>query len=268
MPCTGVDTHAHLDDPAFDADREQVIARAKACGLARIANVILSPSEYPKHAALFASHPEVFFLLGVHPDNAAGFDETMLATIRHHALSDSRIRAIGEIGLDYSRTEPGGATPEEQSGPFRAQLRLARELDLPVAIHCRCAEEDTLNILAEENFAGRSLVWHCFGGNADLARRLADNGWYVSVPGTITFKNNTQAREAVSLIPDDRILLETDCPYLAPDPWRGTRNEPAYTVFTVRTLAACRDMQPEELWALCGRNAARFYRLNEAQRPS
>ena len=261
LPPFGVDSHAHLDDDAFDADRDAVIAHALASGLSRIANVFLDPVTFPEKARLFDAHPEVFFLLGVHPDDAAGFGDETLALIRRHIAADSRIRAVGEIGLDHSRTEPGGATAEQQVEPFRAQLRLAKELDMPVAIHCRDAEEDTLAVLEEEGYAGRPLIWHCFGGTPELARRLVANDWYVSVPGTITFKANAQAREALPLIPANRILVETDCPYLAPMPWRGTRNEPAYTVFTIREMARCRDVEPEVLWRQCGENALRFYRL-------
>lgn len=262
LPPCGIDTHAHLDNEAFDEDREEVIARALACGLSHVANVFLDPVAFPERAKLFDAHPEVFFLLGVHPDDVGTFTDETLALIRHHVTHDARIRAIGEIGLDYSRTEDGGTPPEAQTAPFVAQLHLAKELGMPLAIHCRDAEAQTLEVLESEGFAGYPLIWHCFGGTPELARRLVDNDWYVSVPGTLTFKNNGQARQAVPLIPENRILVETDCPYLAPMPWRGTRNEPAYTVFTIRELARCRGVEPEAMWKTCGENARRFYRLD------
>lgn len=261
LPPFGIDSHAHLDSEAFDGDREAVLDRAKRCGLARIANVFLNPKTFPEDARIFDDHPEVFFLLGVHPDDAATFTDETLALIRKHVTENSRIRAIGEIGLDFSRTEPGGAAPGQQFGPFKAQLHLARELGMPIAIHCRDAEEATLEILEKEGFSGYPLIWHCFGADRSLAERLVANDWYVSFPGTITFKNNPQAREALPCIPDNRLLMETDCPYLSPMPWRGTRNEPAYTVFTIRTMAQCRGVEPEELWRLCGENAKALYRL-------
>ncbi len=261
LPPFGIDSHAHLDSRAFDEDREQVLARAARCGLARIANVFLNPMTFAEDCRVFDSHPEVFFLLGVHPDDVAGFSNDTLAAIRRHVTENRRIRAIGEIGLDFSRTEPGGAAPAMQAEPFIAQLSLARELDMPIAIHCRDAEEMTLDILEKEGFSGYPLVWHCFGADRALAERLVANDWYVSVPGTITFKNNPQAREALPCIPDNRLLVETDCPYLAPMPWRGTRNEPAYTVFTIRVMAECRGVDPEELWQRCGENARTLYRL-------
>jgi TatD DNase family protein len=260
----GIDSHAHLDGPEFDADREEVLARAKRCGLARIANVFLNPFTFPEDCRVFDKHPEVFFLLGVHPDDVAGFSDKTLDCLRRHVTENKRIRAIGEIGLDFSRTDPDGAAPSLQAAPFIAQLRLAKELDMPVAIHCRSAEEMTLDILEKEGFSGYPLVWHCFGADTALAERLVANDWYVSIPGTITFKNNPQARAALPLIADNRLMMETDCPYLSPVPWRGTRCEPAYTVFTIRTMAECRGVEPEALWRQCGENARTFYRLDEA----
>ncbi len=165
----GIDSHAHLDSSAFDDDREEVLARAGRCGLARIANVFLNPLTFPEDAKVFDKHPEVFFLLGVHPDDAAGFTDETLSCLRRHVTENKRIRAIGEIGLDFSRTEPGGASPDQQTGPFVAQLRLARELGMPVAIHCRNAEDMTLDILEKEGFSGYPLVWHCFGADRALA---------------------------------------------------------------------------------------------------
>ncbi len=259
----GIDSHAHVDSSAFDEDREEVLARARRCGLARIANVFLNPLTFPEDARIFDDHPEVFFLLGVHPDDAAGFTDETLSCLRRHVTENKRIRAIGEIGLDFSRTEPGGASPDQQTGPFIAQLRLARELGMPVAIHCRNAEEMTLDILEKEGFSGYPLVWHCFGADRALAERIVANDWYVSIPGTITFKNNPQAREALPLFALNRLMIETDCPYLSPMPWRGTRCEPAYTVFTIRTMAECLGTDAETLWQQCGQNARTLYRLEE-----
>ena len=261
LPPVGIDTHAHLGDNAFDADRNEVVEHAISCGVARIANVCLDPERFPQEAALFASHPEVFFLLGIHPDDATDFSHETLALIRQHAKEYDSIKAIGEIGLDYSRPIPECTPHEKQKEAFRLQLGLAKDLDMPVAIHCRDAIEDTIAILEEEGFAGWPLVWHCFGQDKQLIQRINANDWYVSVPGTITFKNNPLAREALPFIPDKRILVETDCPYLAPDPWRGCRNEPAYTVFSIRVMAECRGTTPEALWELCGNNAKTFYRL-------
>ncbi len=267
LPPFGVDSHAHLTSRAFSQDREAVIERARACGLAQIANVFLDPETFPDEARLFDDHPEVFFLLGMHPDDADRFTDHTLELIEHHVRTNPRIRCIGEIGLDFYRYEPGQGSPGRQIAPFISQLRLAKKLDMPVAIHCRDAVETTLAVLEKEGFSGYPLVWHCFGADPALARRLVAHDWYVSFPGTVTFKNSTGARQALPLIPDNRLLLETDCPYLSPMPWRGTRNEPAYTVFTARLMAEVKGMDAESLWKLTGDNARTFYRL-PAQAPS
>ena len=166
LPAGGIDTHAHMNDPAFDEDRDEVLKRAAQCGLSHVANVFLNPETFPADAGLFRDHPEVFFLLGVHPDDARPFCQDTLDLIRTRIRECPRIRAVGEIGLDYSRPDPECTPHDVQKAAFTAQLRLAAELDMPVSIHCRDAQEDTLSILESEGFAGRPLVWHCFGGGA------------------------------------------------------------------------------------------------------
>ena len=150
---------------------------------------------------------------------------------------------------------------ELQFQAFGEQLELARDLALPVVIHCREAEDDCLTLLEARGFAGYPLLWHCFGGGPELARRIVGNGWHISIPGPVSYPANTALREAVAAIPAERLLLETDAPYLSPVPWRGKRNEPAYTVFTARWMAEARQMPAEDLWLLCGTNARRFFAL-------
>ena len=179
-----------------------------------------------------------------------------MAAIRDAFAEDGRLRAVGEIGLDFYWDD---CPKEIQYQALHDQLRLARELEKPVVIHCRDAEAETLTTLEARGFAGYPLLWHCFGGNADMARRIIRNGWHISIPGPVSYPANKAVREALAVIPDDRLLLETDSPYLSPVPWRGKRNEPAFTVFTVRHMAAARGMEPEELWQLCGDNARRFF---------
>ena len=263
LPPYGIDSHAHLTSRAFTTDREEVLARARACGLCRIANVFLNPDTFPEEARLFDDHPEVFFLLGVHPDDTATFTPRTLETIRRHVLDNPRIRAIGEIGLDFSRSEPGTAHPSQQLAPFIAQLHLARELDMPIAIHCRDAVETTITILEKEGFSGYPLVWHCFGADKALAERLVAHDWYVSFPGTVTFKNNPQSREALPCIPDNRLLVETDCPYLAPEPLRGTQNTPKNVRYVYEKLALLRETPLPLLEEQIRRNAhTLFKKLN------
>ena len=258
LPPCGVDSHAHLDDAAFDADREAALARAKAAGITQIGNVFLGPKEFSEHRIFFDAHPEVFFLLGLHPCDGQKCTEENLAAMRDAFATEPRLRAVGEIGLDFYWKD---CPKEIQYQAFCDQLHLARAVGLPVVIHCREAEEETLMILEAQGFANYPLLWHCFGKGADMARRIVHNGWHISVPGPVTFKANDSLREAVAVVPADRLLLETDSPYLAPVPWRGKRNEPALTVFTARAVAAARHEDPESLWRICGENARRFFAL-------
>lgn len=256
LPCVGCDSHAHLDGEEFDADREEVLARARAAGVATIGNIFLDPDRWRRRRGYFEAHPEVFFVLGIHPCDGQQCTPEVLADIREAFAVDDRLRAVGEIGLDFYW---GDCPKEIQYQVLHDQLQLARELEKPVVIHCRNAEAETLMTLESRGFVGYPLLWHCFGGDADMARRIIRNGWHISIPGPVSYPANKAVREALAVIPDDRLLLETDSPYLSPVPWRGKRNEPAFTVFTVRHMAAARGMEPEELWQLCGDNARRFF---------
>ena len=168
---------------------------------------------------------------------------------------------MGEIGLDYYWDD---CPRDAQHRAFVQQLELARELGKPVVIHCREALHDTLELLEGNGMREYPLLWHCFGGDAALAARIIDNGWHISVPGPVTYPANTAQREALCRIPLDRLHIETDCPYLAPQDWRGRRNEPAFTVFTAACVAAARNLPPADLWEQCGKNTARFFGLAPA----
>lgn len=263
LPRVGVESHAHLDlaDYYDDEDFEAAIARAARCGVARIANVFLGPEAYFAGRERFKGREEFFFLCGVHPNDSAEPGPGYLDELARAFGEDERLRAVGEIGLDFYWQR----VPEErQERVFRAQLDLARQLERPVVIHSRDADERAEAILLEEGFGGRAVLWHCFGGDADQARRLTGRGWHISVPGTVTFAKNHALREAVAAAGPDRLLLETDCPFLAPEPYRGKRNEPAFLVFTARVAAEALGMEPEELWRTCGENALRFFGLDTA----
>jgi TatD DNase family protein len=259
-----VETHAHLDDGRFQQDLEQTLARAAAAGVACLGQVFLSPDAWEAGRERFPSapgRPEVFFLLGIHPAEAHTFPPDVLDRIRTIFVSGpqaSRLRAVGEIGLDYHWK---GCPVPVQKDFFRRQLRLARDLGLPAVIHCREAEMDALALLLAEGFAGRPLLWHCFGGDRDLALRIVEAGWHLSIPGTVTYPANEALRGAVAAVPEDRLLVETDCPYLAPHPLRGQRNEPAFLGYTIAAMAKARGTDPASLWAACGENARRFFRL-------
>ena len=258
LPPEGVDSHAHLDGEEFDLDREAVLERAAACGVSHVGNVFLNPGHLAARRHYFADHPQVFFLLGVHPCHGRDCTPQVIEAMRQAFAEEPRLKAVGEIGLDFYWDD---CPREVQYEVFTAQLRLARELERPMVIHCREAEKETLMVLESQGFAGYPLLWHCFGKGPDLARRIVRNGWHVSVPGPVTYKANEELREAVACIPSDRLMLETDAPYLAPVPWRGKRNEPAFTVFTARAVAEARGQDAEELWRQCGANARRFFGL-------
>ncbi len=260
LPACGVDSHAHLDSSQFDRDREEVLARAKECGIAHMGNIFLKPHEFTARAAYFDNHPQVFFALGVHPCDAEECDDEALQLMREHFSSEPRLKAVGEIGLDFY----WDACPKDvQMHAFVEQLHMARELALPVIIHSRDATDASIALLEKEGFKDYPLLWHCFGGNAAEAKRIVYNGWHVSIPGPVSYPKNIELREAVTHVPLDRLMLETDCPYLSPQEWRGKRNEPAYTVFTVDTVAKVKEMPAHKLWEICGENARRFFKLGE-----
>lgn len=265
LPKVGVDSHAHLDSKPLWPAVEDVLRRAAASGLARVGQIFLSHAAYREkkdalreRAAAVPGAPDLFFVLGVHPSDGLLAGEDEWEALAGDFRRDAQLRAVGEIGLDYH----GPDCPRDvQQRIFRIQLRLAADVDRPVVIHSRDAFEDTLTILDEEGFAGRPLLWHCFGGDSAMAGKILDRGWHISIPGPVTYAANQALRDAVRIIPDDRLLVETDCPYLAPVPWRGQLNEPALSVFTAEAVARERNMPTEDLWDLCGRNAARFFGL-------
>lgn len=259
LPAGGVDSHAHLDSKEFDSDRDAVIERAGKCGVTQIGNVFLSPEDYESKKQYFADYPGVFFLLGIHPCDGLRCTPQCLDKIESCFKQDTRIKAVGEIGLDFHWDD---CPKELQLQAFSRQMQLAKAMQKPVVIHCREAEFDCLTLLEAGGFADYPLLWHCFGGDASLARRIIRNGWHISIPGPVTYPANDALRKAVAEIPDDRLLLETDCPYLSPVPWRGTRNEPAYTVFTGRAVAEARGEAPDRLWQICGDNARKFFGLD------
>ena len=258
MPYTGVESHAHLDLKPFASDIEEVLQRAKESGVRYICNVFLGHEAWQNNRHLFDGHDEVFFIMGTHPSHADQCTDDELDAMRKAFAADKRLRGVGEIGLDYYWDHH---PRESQKEIFVKQLHLAKELDTRIIIHSRDAAEDTIAVLEAEGFKDYPVLWHCFGGNAELAKRIIENGWYISIPGTVTYPKNDEAREALKVIPLDRMLVETDCPYLTPVPYRGKRNEPSYTVFTVECIAKELGLEPAELWTTCGNNAIRFFDL-------
>ena len=262
LPRTGVESHAHLNSRQFNLDLEDVLERAAAAGVAQIIQVFLSPEAWETGKALFDPHPNIYFILGIHPTEAQNFTPATAEGIRKAVGLDARIRAVGEIGLDFYWKD---CPPDIQKEVFSKQLDLARQLALPVVVHCREAEADTFSILESQGFKDYPLLWHCFGGNRSMADRIIDNGWHISVPGPVTFPANSALREAVAGVPADRLLVETDSPYLSPAPLRGKRNEPANLGYTIAAMAEARQVDPAELWTVCGDNARRFFTMEQGE---
>lgn len=257
LPHTGADSHAHLDSEGLFERLPEVLEHARNAGLVTIGQVFLNPADWAAHRDIFAACPGIFFLLGIHPCDAQQCTAPTLKAMREAFATDRRLRAVGEIGLDFFWDECPPAIQEEA---FRVQLAFAAERNLPVAIHSRDAAKDSLRILEAEGFAGRPLLWHCFSGDAvAYLDRILANGWHVSIPGPVTYPANAELREAIRRIPDDRVMVETDCPYLAPLPWRGKPSETAFSAFTAAAAARERGEDPAAFWTLCGDNARRFF---------
>lgn len=254
------DTHAHYDDPQFDEDRTELLTGMKDAGIDHIVNIGANLETSRNSLALAHEYDFVYAAVGVHPSDVEELDDQKLEELR--LLSrDDRCVAIGEIGLDYHWPEPGR---DLQQHWFRKQLELAREEKLPVVIHSRDAAADTLQILKEAGGAVTGGVVHCFSYSAEVARQCADMGFFIGVGGVITFKNGRKLREAVDQLPLEKILLETDCPYLAPEPHRGHRNSSFNLPLVVEAVAELKGVSPEEVIRITEENAKRMYNLQMA----
>lgn len=254
---TFIDSHAHLADPAFDADRDEVVSRARQTGAAAIVCIGESLASARRAAEVAHRHPGfVWHTAGVHPHDAADFlAERDLPALREHVANGAV--AIGECGLDYHYDH---SPRERQIAAFGAQLELAHELDRPVVVHTREAEDDTLAMVREASASGVRGVLHCYTGTVGLAEVALAGGWYVSFSGIVTFK--TWADDALlRVVPADRLLVESDSPYLAPVPHRGKRNEPAWVSFTIARLAAVRSVETAALGASTADNTRRLFGL-------
>ena len=250
------DTHAHLDDVAFDEDRQELLEALPGAGLALVMNPGCSLASSRNAAALAEKYDYIYAAAGSHPDVADEVNEEVLAEYRTLCASNPKIKAIGEIGLDYHYED----IPREiQLKAFRMQMELARELNLPVIVHEREAHEDGMNMVRE--FRDVTGVFHCYSGSAEMARQLVDLGWYIGFTGVLTFKNARKAVEVAASIPLDRIVIETDCPYMAPEPFRGKRNDPGKIYRMAEKLAEIRGLSVEEIQAITLENGKRLYRI-------
>jgi len=252
-----VDTHAHLDFPRFDKDRKEVIKRAIDGGVKIIVNIGSSMTSSRNSVELSRRYNEIYSVVGIHPHNADSFNLNVSKKLK--SLSENKkVVAIGEIGLDFHYDN---SPREKQKQAFRAQLRLAKSLDLPVVIHTRDADEETLEILKEENADKIGGIMHCFASDKKMAREILDLGFYIAFGGLITFKNLNNLREVVKEVPINKILVETDAPYLTPDPYRGKRNEPLYVKYVVEKIAEIKNLSKEEVDKKTTQNAKKVYNI-------
>ncbi len=250
------ETHAHYDDKAFDSDRDELIPKLKEEGIEKIVNIAVNRETCEKTLSLIEKYPFFYGALGFHPSDVSDFDEEQYDFIKEKA-GHERVVAIGEIGLDYywDRSER-----EVQKRAFIEQLKLAGELKLPVVIHSREAAKDTMDIIKEYG-KGLSGVIHCYSYHVQDALEYVRMGFYIGIGGVITFQNAHKLREVAEAVPIDNIVIETDCPYLAPMPYRGKRNCSFYLTYVIDKLAEIRGMTYEEVERVTYENAVSMYRV-------
>jgi TatD DNase family protein len=256
-----IDSHAHIDLPEFNKDRDQVMARARERGVKAVINVGLDAESSRKSLVMVKQYDDVFQAVGCHPHEAAKMKEGDLKSLADLA-GDSRVVAIGEIGLDFYRNLSPRASQLEA---FQKQLDLAVELGLPVVIHCRQAHKEVYDILSgwvKTSPAGSKRgVIHCFSGDIAMARRYIELGFYISLAGSVTYPSAGELVEVAREVSLDRLLLETDCPFLAPQAHRGKRNEPAYVALTAEKVAEVRQVPVEVVAEAAARNTIELFRL-------
>lgn len=252
-----IDSHAHLDASQFDADRDEVIHRARQAQVEWILTVGANLVESQKAVEIAQQYPQILAAVGVHPHDAQGVTEEVYSGLKNLSQS-KKVVAIGEIGLDFYRQ----LSPLEiQREVFRRQIQLARELHLPIIIHDREAHGEVIDILRSEKASEVRGILHCFSGDYQLAKDAMDMGFYISISGIVTFHNAAWLREVVKEIPLDSLLIETDCPYLAPVPKRGKRNEPAYITYTAAKIAEIKNIELEKVEEATSENFLKFFNL-------
>lgn len=251
------DTHAHLDDPQFKEDQEQVIARAREAGLELIVNVGYNVASAKRTVQLIRKYEFIYGTVGMHPHDAKDLDGAALQELKKLA-AESKIVGVGEIGLDYYWNH---SPRDVQQRVFRRMLDFAREVKLPVVVHDREAHEDIFRILKEEKAHQVGGIMHCYSGSWPLAKEAISMGFFISIAGPVTFHNARKTLEVVKEIPLEHLLIETDSPYLAPVPFRGKRNEPAYVVKVAETIAHIKGLPVEEVGRITAENGRRAFRI-------
>ncbi|MBD1805301.1 TatD family hydrolase [Microcoleus sp. FACHB-SPT15] len=254
-----IDTHVHINFDVFQSDLEAVRQRWREAGVVQLVHSCVEPEEIDSIKALADQLPELSFAVGLHPLDAQKWTPQMASQILSLARSDQRVVAIGETGLDFFKAE----NQQEQKAVFEAQLAIAKELDLPVIIHCRDAAVAMRDLLQSfwEHSGRVKGVMHCWGGTPEETQWFLDLGFYISFSGIVTFKNATSIQNSALMVPSDRLLIETDCPFLAPIPKRGKRNEPAYVRYVAESIARLRNVSLETLAQETTQNACKLFSL-------
>lgn len=253
------DTHAHYDDKQFDQDREELLASMKDNGIGTIVDVGSNMETSAWIVDAVKRYPMMYGAVGVHPSDTADLTDSDIDTLKEYAGKD-KILAIGEIGLDYYWDEPERAIQKKW---FEAQIELAREVKLPIIIHSRDAAKDTYDIMKALHAEEIGGVVHCFSYSKEMARQFLDMGFYIGIGGVVTFKNAKTLKEVAAYTPLDRIVLETDCPYLSPEPNRGKRNSSLNLNYVAEALSQIKGINKEELIAVTEENARQLYRMKE-----
>ena len=248
------DTHAHFDDPQFDSDRDEVIKSLADDGVTRVMNIGANMETSKKAIEIANKYDFIYATVGVHPCDTYDMTDEDIERLRIMAKNNPKVRAIGEIGLDYHFDD---TKPDIQKEWFIKQLRLAKELNMPVVIHDRDSKGEAIEILKREGISNG--VMHCFSGSAETARELVKMGFMISFTGVLTFKNARRAVEACRSIPIERLMIETDCPYMAPEPHRGERNYSGYVKYVARKMAEIKGLSYEETARITMENGLRFY---------
>jgi TatD DNase family protein len=251
------DTHVHLNDDQFNDDLEEVIERARLNGVERVVVVGFDEKTIKRAMELIEAYDFMYAAIGWHPVDAIDLTDDYLKWIEE-LTAHPKVVAIGEIGLDYHWDK---SPKDVQQAVFRRQIQLAKRLDLPIIIHNREATEDVVTILEEEGASDVGGIMHCFSGSPETAQRCLDMNFYISLGGPVTFKNAVKPKEVAKEVPLERLLIETDCPYLAPHPYRGKRNEPSYVKLVAEQIAELKGVSFEEVAKATTENANRLFRL-------
>lgn len=261
---TLIDSHCHIDGDAFDEDRDAVVQRANEAGVSVMLNIGTGDphsDDFAKAVAVAEKYENVYASVGVHPHDAKLYDDIAEARLIDLVKSSNKVIAWGEIGLDFYYDH---SPRETQTDVFRRQIRTARDLGLPIIIHSRDADDETVQILRDEcsDADFRGGIMHCFGGTAKMAEEILELNFLISFAGNVTFKKADNLREAASVVPVERMLVETDCPFLTPVPFRGKRNEPAFVAHTASFLAELKGIDTEVLAERTTRNFLDFFKLD------